>query len=200
MALPDLIARLEQEAQSRVDAIQRNADAEVRAIEDDTEQTVRELTARQLERGRAERHIAVERERAFARRQARGRELEALHAQLRRIVTRARAVIPEAAASPRYIAVLPSHLEQALRFVEGLHPRVRCQPAYVHVLAPVIARSGAELVADDSIGPGVFVEAGDGSVVVDNTLAARLARGERDLIIELARKLRDATMPVSSPN
>ncbi len=194
MALPDLIARLEQEARSRVEAIQRNADAEVHAIEADAEQTVRQLTARQLEHGRAERHVGLERERAFARRQARARELEALHAQIRRILTRARALIPEAAQSSSYLAAVPSHLEQALRFVEGLHPRVRCQPACAPLLAPIVARCGAELVIDHAVGPGVFVEAGDESVVVDNTLVARLARGERRLVIELARKLRDASV------
>ena len=200
MALPDLIARLEQEAQSRVEAIQRDADAEVRAIEADAEQAVRELTARQLEYGRAQRHVGLERALSLARRQARARELESLHAQIRRILTRARALIPEAAASARYVAAVPSHLEEALRFVEGLHPRVRCQPACAPVLAPIVARCGAELVIDNGIGPGVFVEAGNGSVVVDNTLAARLARGESRFIIELARKLRDATATVPSPD
>jgi vacuolar-type H+-ATPase subunit E/Vma4 len=95
---------------------------------------------------------------------------------------------------------MPSHLEQALGFVEGLQPRVRCQPACAPVLAPIAARCGVELVIDDSVGPGVFVEAGDGSVSVDNTLAARLARNESRLTIELARKLRDATAPVASPD
>jgi vacuolar-type H+-ATPase subunit E/Vma4 len=198
VALPDLIARLEQEAQSRVEAIQREADAEVRAIEADAEQTIRELTARQLEHGRAERHVGLERERAFARRQARARELEALHAQIRRVLTRTRALIADAAASAAYTAAMPSHLEEALRFVEGLHPRVRSQSACAAKLAPVVTRCGVELVIDDSVGPGVFVEAGDGSVFVDNTLAARLARRESHLIIELARKLRDATATVAS--
>lgn len=200
MALSDLIARLEQEAQNRVEAIRREADAQVRAIEADAEQRVQEVTARELEHGRAERHIGLERERAFARRRARAGELEAFHSQIRRILTRARALVPEVAASPRYVAALPSHLEQALSFVEGLRPRVRCQPACAPVLEPIAARYGVELVVDNTVGPGVFVEAGDGSVVVDNTLAARLARGERHLIIELSRRLRDATAPVASPD
>jgi vacuolar-type H+-ATPase subunit E/Vma4 len=200
MALSDLIARLEQEAQSRVEAIQRDADAEVQAIEADAEQKAQEITARELEQGRAERQVGLERERAFARRQARARELEAFHNQIRRILTRARGLVPEVAVTARYIAALPSHVEEALLFVEGLHPRVRCQPACARVLAPIVARYGVELVIDDSVGPGVFVEAGNGSVFMDNTLAARLTRGESRLIIELARKLRDATAAVASPD
>jgi vacuolar-type H+-ATPase subunit E/Vma4 len=198
MALSDLIARLDQEAQSRVEAIQRNADAEVRAIEAAAEQRVQEITARALERGRAERHVGLERERAIARRRARARELEALHRQIRRILTRARALVPEVAASAPFIAALPAHLEQALLFVEGLQPRVRCQAACAAVLAPIVARCGAQLEIDESVGPGVWVEASDGSVRVDNTLATRLARGESRLTIELARKLRDPTTMVAS--
>jgi vacuolar-type H+-ATPase subunit E/Vma4 len=193
MALSDLIARLELEAQSRVEAIQRDANAEVQAIEADAQQRVQEITARELEHGRAERHAGLERERAFARRQARARELEALHARISRIRTRARALVPKIAESPRYIAALPAHLEEALLFVEGLHPRVRCQAGCAAALAPIVARCGAQLEIDERVGPGVFVEAGDGSVLVDNTLAARLTRGESRLTIELARQLRDGT-------
>jgi vacuolar-type H+-ATPase subunit E/Vma4 len=200
MALSDLIARLEQEAQSRVEAIERDADAEVRAIEVEAEQRVEEITARELAHGRAERHVGLDRERAFARRQARARELEALHHQIRRILNRARALVPEVAASARYATAVAAHLEQALLFVEGLHPRVRCHAACAAVLAPIVTRCGAHLEIDESVGPGVLVESGDGSVLVDNTLAARLARGESRLTIELARTLRDATTPVASPN
>jgi vacuolar-type H+-ATPase subunit E/Vma4 len=198
MALADLIARLEQEAQSRVEAIQHDADAEVGAIETEAEQKVQALTAHELAHGRVARQVGMERERASARRRARARELETLHHQIRRILTRARALVPEVAASPRYAAALPLHLEQALLFVEGLHPRVRCQAACAAVLAPMVARCGAELVIDESVGPGVFVEAGDGSVLVDQTLVSRLTRDERRLTIELGRRLRDAAPTVAA--
>jgi vacuolar-type H+-ATPase subunit E/Vma4 len=197
MALSDLIARLEQEAQSRVEAVQRDADAEVRAIEADAERRVQEITARELEHGRATRRVGLERERALAQREARARELEALHSQIRRILTRARALVPEVADSARYVAALPAHLEQALLFVEGLHPRVRCQAACAAVLSPMVARYGAQLEIDESVAPGVLVDVGDGSVLVDNTLAGRLTRGESRLTIELARQLRDATTPAN---
>lgn len=193
MALSDLISRLEQEAQSRVEAIQREADAECRKIAADTERAVQETTERHLERGRAERHLSQARELALARRDARARELEALHAQIGRILTQARALIPETAASPAYVAALPAHVEEALLFVEDLRPRVRCQAAFAPVLRPLIERyDGAQLVVDESVGPGIVAEAGDQSVVVDNSFAARLARAETRLTIELARKLREA--------
>jgi vacuolar-type H+-ATPase subunit E/Vma4 len=196
MALSDLISRLEQEAQSRVEAIRREADAEVRTIEAETERSVEEITTRQLERGCAARRVDHERELARARRQARTRELEALRAQIDRILSRARALLPEIAASPAYVAVLPSHLEEALRFLEGLHPQVRCQSAFAPLLQPIVARcDGATLVVDDTVGPGIVAEASDGSVSVDNTLAARLARNERRLTIELTRTLQGRSSP-----
>jgi hypothetical protein len=66
------------------------------------------------------------------------------------------------------------------------------------VLTSIVTRCGAQLVVDETIGPGVFVAAGDDSVVVDNTLAARLARSESRLTIELARRLRDPAAAVAS--
>ena len=192
MALSDLIARLEHEAQARAEDIRRQAATEVRAIEVATEQAVTETTARQIERGRAERQQADRRALALASQQARVRELEARHAQIARILARARAVIPEIAASPVYTAALPSHVREAMSFLQGLRPRVRCQAALAPVVRPVIAGyDGATFEVERGLGPGVVAEAADGSVQVDNTLAARLARAELRLTIELGRKLAD---------
>lgn len=194
MALSDLVSRLEQEAQSRVHAIQQDADAEVRAIEAATEQAVSRIAAHHIDRERAGRRAMQERELAVARREARGRELEARRAQLTRIFDLARSLASETAASPAYADVLPAHLGETLSFLEGLQPRVRCQAAVAAVLQDAIARDpGAALVIDESVGPGIVAEAADGSVVVDNTLVARLARVEPRLSIELLRKLADAS-------
>jgi vacuolar-type H+-ATPase subunit E/Vma4 len=193
MALADLISRLEQEAQAQADAIQRDADAEVRAIREEAEQAAAEATARHLEHERAARHLASQRELARVRREARARELEARHAQLARILERARALLPEVAASTRYLEVLPSHAEEALSFVEGLRPRVRCQRRFAPALQAIVARhEGAQLVIDETVGPGVIAAAADGSVVVDNTLAARLSRAETRLAIELLKRISNA--------
>jgi vacuolar-type H+-ATPase subunit E/Vma4 len=69
---------------------------------------------------------------------------------------------------------------------------VRCQAAFAPLLRAAIARhNGAELVIDESVGPGIVAEADDRSVIVDNTLVARLERAEAHLAIELSRKLSD---------
>lgn len=193
MGLSDLISRLEQEAHSQVRAIEQAADAEVRAMEAATERAVADTSARHLQHEHADREIVQQRELALARRQAHARELEAHHAQLARILERARALVPEVAASARYLEALPSHLEEAMPFLEGLRTRVRCQAAFAPTLQTTIARyEGAELVIDDTAAPGVVIEAADGSVMVDNTLTGRLARVEACVVIELLRELVDA--------
>jgi vacuolar-type H+-ATPase subunit E/Vma4 len=192
MALADLISRLEHEAQDRVRAIHEKADAEVRAIEETTGKMVAEIVSRQFERERAERYLAQQRELAIARRQARARELEAQRAQIARVLNRARTLLREIGASPAYAAAVPRHLDEALSFLEGSQPRVRCRAAFAPLLQAAIDRhDGSQLAIDESIGPGFVAEAGDGSVVVENTLPARLARAEIRLTMALARKLAD---------
>jgi vacuolar-type H+-ATPase subunit E/Vma4 len=192
MALSDLISRLEHEARSQVQTIEQEALAEVRAIEAATEQAIADTTTRHLERERAERQAVQQRELARARREAHARELEARHAQLARVLDRARTLVPEVAASASYAEALPSHLEEALSFLEGVRPRVKCPEALIATLRPTAARhEDVELVIDESIGPGIVAEAADRSVIVDNTLAARLTRLEPRLAIELFRMLGD---------
>lgn len=186
MSLADLIARLEQDADTKVEAITRQADADVLAIQSSAAQAAAESTTRHLAQRRAERHAAYARELAHARRLARMRELEAQHALLSRILDRARVQMPKAAALPQYVAVLPRHLEEALSYLEGLAAQVRCGPSAAAVLRPAVsAHPSIDLVVDEAIGPGLVAEAADGSVLVDNTLAARLARLETRLAVEL---------------
>lgn len=190
MGLPELISRLEQEAQSRVRTIEQAADAEVRAIEAATERAAVDASARHIAHERADRHAIQQRELALTRRQAHARELEARHAQLARILARAHALVPAVGASALYLEALPSHLQEAMSFVEGLPSRVRCQAALAPRLQATIAQyPDTVLAVDDTVGPGVVVEAIDGSVIVDNTLAGRLARAQASLAIELLKEL-----------
>lgn len=193
MALPDLIARLEQDAAKEVQAIAGRADADVAAVRAATDRAIAEASASHLEAEHGRRQAAEERELVVARRRARAAELEARHALVARILARARALLPEAARSAAYRAALPAHVEEALSYVEGLRPRVRCQASFAPVLRPLVARhEGAKLVVDESVGPGVMVDAGDGAVTVDNTLAGRLSRIESRLAVELLAETTDA--------
>jgi len=193
MALVDLIARLEEDASSQVEAIRRQAEDDVRAIEATAEQAISDERAAHIGRRRAERQAAFRQELAEARRSARARELEARHALLNRVFARARALLPDAGRSAGYQRALPSHLDEALSYLEGVACRVRCPSGCAPPLDEATAsRQGASLEVDESVEPGFIVEALDGSVVIDNTLTARLARLEGRLSVELTREVGDA--------
>jgi vacuolar-type H+-ATPase subunit E/Vma4 len=186
MALADLVARLEQDAAKEVQAIAERADAEVLALRTASDRAIAEASARHLDAQRAARQAVRRQELTAARQRARAAELEARHALLARILARARALVPEAAESAAYRAALPAHLAEALSYGDGLRLRVRCQAALAPILGAIADRRGdAELVVDESTGPGVIVEAADGSVTIDNTLSRRLARIEPALAVEL---------------
>lgn len=186
MALADLIARLEQDADSQVQAIRHQAEADVRAIEVADAEALAAATAQHLDRSRARRRAALQRELAVARRAARTRELEARHALLARILDRARGLLVEAASSDAYREALAGHLAEALSYLEGLPCRIRCAPICEPVLRPLVAgHHGVALEIDQTLGPGLIAETPDGTVVVDNTLGARLSRIERRLAVEL---------------
>jgi vacuolar-type H+-ATPase subunit E/Vma4 len=192
MALTELISRLEQEAQLRIDALRRESEEQVRAIDAATAQAASELTTRHVEEARARRRAGRARVLAAAQRQARARALDATHAQVARILDRARALIDDAAASPAYASALPRHLDEALSFLQGLRPRVRCRESVAAIVRSALERHAeATLVVDNAVAPGVVAEAEDGSVTVDNTLRARLAQREPDLACALARRLTD---------
>jgi vacuolar-type H+-ATPase subunit E/Vma4 len=199
MALPDLIGRLDQEVRRRIEMIQQHAAAQVADIEAASRRAAADATNRYLEERHASRAAVHQRDLVRARRQAHARELEAGHAQLARILSRARALVPEIANSTTYRRALPSHVEEALGYLQGLRPRVRCRAELASVVQPIVARHlGAELEIDDTVDPGVIAEAADGSVVVDTTLTARLRQIEGQLAIELATQLVDEVFGASS--
>lgn len=190
MALSDLITRLEREAQTQVDAIAQDAATQVAEIEAAALRAAADITNRHLEHERVRRATRHQRELVRARREGRARELEAHHAQLARILERARGLVVEVSETAAYRDALKGHVEEALSYLQGLRPRVRCRAAFAPLIHPIVAGcDGAELVIDEGVGPGVVAEAANGSVVIDNTLAARFARIEGQLAIELARRL-----------
>ncbi len=119
MALADLIARLEHDADARIAELTAKAEAEARSLLAEASRVKETLRTTELSRRRASQRAKLERELADARARARAQVLEARHAVLARIFAQARERLPALGASERWAAVLPHHLEQALRYVEG---------------------------------------------------------------------------------
>jgi len=189
VALADLIARLERDAQGQVEAITQRADAEVRAIEAAAAQTLADAATRHLAERRSVLRATLQRELSQARRRARADELQARRALVARVLDRARALAADAAAAPPFRDAMADQLDAVLSYLEGLDVRVRCAADTAALLQEAAARRGVRIEIDPAIGPGFVAEAVDGSVTIDHTLAARLAGLEGQLAIELMEEV-----------
>jgi vacuolar-type H+-ATPase subunit E/Vma4 len=192
VAPPELVARLEQDVQLRLDAIRDDAAARVAEAEASTREAAAALAAAYLAQQRARREADERCALASARSKARARTLAALHAQVSHILARAHQMLDEIETVSAYAAALPAHVEDALSFVEGVPARIRCTRRLAAAVGAVVdRRPGTTIVEDDAVGPGVVVETADGGVIVDNTLRARLTQLEPELASVLAQKLSD---------
>jgi len=96
------------------------------------------------------------------------------------------ALLEEATQSETYASALPERVTEALRFVEGRAVRVRCLPSLAPAMRRAIAgRDDVTLEEVPGMPAGFSILAHDGSVGVDETLAARLERLRARLFIEL---------------
>jgi len=192
MALADLIARLEQDADAQVRAIAQEADEQVRAIEATGRQECERRAAQTLDERRAERQATLRRGLAEARRAARARELEAGEALVGRILARTRSLFAEAAGTDAYRESLTGLSADTLSYLEAVPCRIRCRAVDVALVsAAASSRSDVTVEASDDIGPGLVADAIDLSVTIDQTLDARLTRLAGALAIELLAEVRD---------
>lgn len=184
MALDDLIARLERDADARLAALREKTDAEVARLlaEAAAAQGTRERRA--LDTSRQARRKALDRALVEARQEARAAELRAKRALLDRVIARARALFPEHGLA-RWKAALGQELDEALRYLEDAVV-VRCSAdVFPEVKALLAARAGLAL-AETSLGAsGCVLTAADGAVRLDVTFEARLARAAPHLAVTL---------------
>jgi vacuolar-type H+-ATPase subunit E/Vma4 len=128
--------------------------------------------------------------------------LAARAAALDRIFVAAEARFASLARHPGLVALLAATISDGLTYLPPGTTTVRCASAFVEPVRAALAaaeRTDAALAAaervdatvriDESVPAGVMLEAGDGSVVVDGTLARRLARERPRLSAILAGRL-----------
>ncbi|MBM4777875.1 MAG: hypothetical protein GQE15_09250 [Archangiaceae bacterium] len=190
MALADLIARLEHDADTRISELTAKAEAEARSLLAEASRVKETLRTTELSRRRSVRQARLERELAEARARARAQVLEARHAVLARIFEKVRERIPTLGASESWASVLPRHLENALRYVEGQRVLVRCSPSSTPLVRQHLAGRDTVIVVEDPQTPaGFVVTSADEGVVIDQTLEARLTRSEQRLAVELMARV-----------
>jgi vacuolar-type H+-ATPase subunit E/Vma4 len=179
-----------------LDALERDAGAEIeRVLAAGRAEADRIATAAAADRDRRRRAAAQDRERqqrelsehglGDTRRAARRTVLEAQHALLQRVFQAVRARLPAAAASPAFGQTLPDRLKAALAALGDEAAVIHCTDPLASSLKSCLPGKRATIVADLTCGSGFTVATGDGAVLVDETLEARLER-QRSALARLA--------------
>jgi vacuolar-type H+-ATPase subunit E/Vma4 len=189
MAIEDLLAALESEAAREREALLAEARAEVERLRADAAD--RAARRRREIVGPRERALREQAEVALVegRRQARAEVLEARRRLVERVLATLTARLNDVVSGPGYRSVLPTHVEEALAFAGDEPCAIRCPPAIAAVVRDVVAsRPGVAVVEDPGAPPGITLEARDGALLVDNTLAGRLERLAPRIALEVARR------------
>ncbi len=183
MALAELIARLERDAQARIDATLGGARAEVDRLTAEADRVLELKRDEELAARRRRRRARLEAELAAARSRAQAAELRARHAVLGRVFDRARQLLPTLESDPRFLEQLGAMIQQAAGYL-GPDARARCRPS----LRAALEGGPVPVVIDDAAPPGAWVEA-EGGPRIDLTLLGLLERRRPRLAIELVGEL-----------
>lgn len=184
MALSDLIARLERDAQARLDDVARRTREEIEQIEAQAGRASAQRRDAELAARRTRRQAALDRELAAARAKARGEVLRARQTLIDRIFERARALLPTRATAPEVREAIAGRVSRSLSYLGGA-ARGRCSAE----LTGALTRPGVAWEADAKVPAGALLEALDGSVTIDLTLERALESGRAELAIGLAKEL-----------
>lgn len=191
MPLEELLAAITAEGEAQVERLDAESEAEAARLVGGARERV--ARARAEAQHAAELRLSQEREAALtaARRESAAELLRIRRQLLDAVFRRATELLPDAVSDERYIGALPAEVLDAVAYLPetaGDAAVLRCSP----VLAPVLAATPRITIAPDAaVGTGFVVRSGDGTVEVDGTLEARLARLRPALAIEILRTLRD---------
>lgn len=176
---------LERDADAEVAAILAAADAEAAALRAAAETRTAAAREARVAARRAELDAAGERAAGAARREGNELVLEARWRFVDRVLAGARALFATALQGADGAATVRRLIAEAEGYLPPGRAVVRCAP---DAASMVPAAERRDVVPDPAIAAGIRLEAADGSVVVDNTLEARLARLTRALAAELVRR------------
>jgi vacuolar-type H+-ATPase subunit E/Vma4 len=193
MSIDDLLSLVGRQADAEVNAVLAAGEAKARAIVAAADAQVASRRERELARlAGASRH-AIACATAAAERAHRETWLRERDRVIDRVLEEAGQALA-AADLARYEPSLETAVDATLRYLEGLAVVVRCRPDAAPLIERLVAgRTGVTVAPDADARAGVLGEAADGSVVVDNTLAAWLTRRRPELAAGLAARLDEAT-------
>lgn len=190
MALDALLSALTQEADRAVEQILASAREDAARLRAEAAALVERRCADAIAAREVELKSSAELERARAQRATAVRVMQSRDACLDRIFKAAANALEGALDAPDNAAAPAALATEALAFFSGVPVVVRCRTALVERVRAALQPSGeASVVPDDTLAPGVIVEAVDGTVIVDNTVGARLNRLRPSLSIELLHRI-----------
>lgn len=176
MALDELLAALEREADRTARQLIAGAMAEAGRIAAESEQVVAAHRDAAVGSAAQAQRAAVERAVADAGHLARRDTLAARELLLQRIVSAVRSALPDAVTRERYVASLPARVAAAAACFADREPLVlRAPRVLIDVLRPIADTYPAvTLQESDQGGSGFHLSTVDGAVDVDATLESRL--------------------------
>lgn len=190
MALDALLSALREEADRTVEQLLGSARDEAARLRAEANARVEERCADTIATREAKLKADAELARVRAQRAAAVRVVQARDACLERIFRATEDALARALDSPEYAAAPGALATEALAYFTDVPVVIRCRTSLAGSVRAGTPRSDdVAVVPDDSVPPGVVVEASDGSVIVDNTVEARLRRMRPSLAIEVLERI-----------
>lgn len=190
MALDALLSALKLEADRTVEQLLASARDEAARHRADAAERVERRCAEAIASREAELKATTEVARVRAQRAAAVRVVQARDVFLERVFRTTEDALARALDSPDYATAPGGLVAEALAYVSGIPVVVRCRTSLAEKVRVAVQHSpDVSVVPDDTVPPGVLVEATDGSVIVDNTVGARLRRMRPSLSIEVLERI-----------
>ena len=190
MALKDLLVVLEQDAKARAEAARETARSEADRIVTDAAAAAAMRREEFLALREAEYRAEADAGLAAVRREAMRETYTARAEFLDRVFDAVHVRLAEAVPPDTYDSALAQHLDEALAYLPDEPAIVRCPPILEERVRELTDTRSNVTVAVDAAAPlGISVDARDGSVTVNNTLAARVERLRPLLNMELLQRL-----------
>ena len=187
MALDVLLQVITEESDAEVRQLVESARAEADAIRAAADARTTQRIAEVYAAREAELRRSLEARRSRALSASRVRVLEARTRFIEQVLAAAEKELPGVLERSSSAESLAGLCTEALAYFPAGGARIRLRAALAQRLPDNL--SGSDVVVDDTVPEGVIVESPDGSVRVDNTLAARLHRQRPLLAIALLRAL-----------
>jgi vacuolar-type H+-ATPase subunit E/Vma4 len=192
VSIDALLSQVGRQADAEVSALLAAAEARARAIMAAADTQVASRRERELARLAAERRHAMACATAAAERGHREAWLRERDRVLDRVFTEAEQALAVAPLD-RYERSLGTAVDDTLRYLERLPSVLRCRPDAAPLVQRLVAgRAEVTVEFGAEARAGILGEAADGSVIVDNTLAAWLARRRPELAAALVARLEAA--------